>query len=93
MDQPVERAGEETEPSPAVPNKFIALLKSRKFWAALVGVALIIVKEYDPQFPLTEDQLTNLVYVVVAYIVGTSLEDGLSARKAVSNGGNSLDPA
>jgi len=39
---------------------------------------LIILKTYKPDFPLTEDQLTGVVYVLVAYILGTGIEDGLS---------------
>jgi len=55
-------------------DKFKALLASRKFWAAAVGTGLVVVKAYQPDFPLTEDQLTNVVYVIVAYILGTAIE-------------------
>ena len=60
-------------------DKLMELLKSRKFWAALVGVVLVAVKAFKPDFPLTEEQLTNVVYVLVAYIIGTGIE---SAKKA-----------
>lgn len=60
-------------------DKVKALLASRKFWAAVVGTGLIIAKAFRPDFPLTEEQLTNVVYVLVAYIIGTGIED---ARKA-----------
>ncbi len=73
---------EQTPSVPAAPNKLELLLKSRKFWAALVGLGLVVTKAYDPNFPLGEEQLTNLVYVLVAYIVGTSLEDGFRATGA-----------
>lgn len=63
-------------------NKLKQLLASRKFWAALVGLALVIVKAYRPDFPLAEEQVTHLVYVLAAYILGVALEDGLSAPKA-----------
>ncbi len=85
-DQPVERTGQEdaeTRGSGDAANKFVLLLKSRKFWAALVGVGMVVTKHFDPTFPLADDQVTNLVYVVVAYILGTSLEDGLRS-KAIS---------
>ena len=62
-------------------QKFKMLLASRKFWAALIGFVLIIVKAWDPEFPLAEDQLTGIVYVLVAYILGTGIEDGLSRSK------------
>jgi len=61
-------------------DKFKQLLGSRKFWAALVGLALIVVKTWDPEFPLAEEQLTAIVYVLVAYILGTGIEDGLSRQ-------------
>lgn len=59
-------------------SKIKLLLASRKFWAALIGLLLIILKTFKPDFPLSEDQLTGVVYVLVAYILGTGIEDGLS---------------
>ena len=59
-------------------EKIKLLLGSRKFWAALIGLALVIIKAFKPDFPLAEDQLTAVVWVLVAYILGTGLEDGLS---------------
>lgn len=58
--------------------KFKQLLGSRKFWAAFFGLALVVLKAYQPDFPLQEEQLTGVVYVLVAYILGTGIEDGLS---------------
>jgi hypothetical protein len=59
-------------------SKFILLLGSRKFWAAFIGLVLVIVKAWRPDFPLAEDQLVSVVWVLVAYILGTGIEDGLS---------------
>jgi hypothetical protein len=59
-------------------DKIKLLLGSRKFWAALIGLALIIIKAFRPDFPLAEEQLTAVVYVLVAYILGTGIEDGFS---------------
>jgi hypothetical protein len=59
-------------------TKLKLLLASRKFWAALIGLFLIILKAWKPDFPLAEEELTNIVYVLVAYIMGTGIEDGLS---------------
>ena len=64
-------------------NKLLLLLASRKFWAALIGLALVVLKSYRPDFPLSEEQVTNLVYVLMAYILGTAIEDG---GRAVNNG-------
>jgi hypothetical protein len=58
-------------------DKVKQLIGSRKFWAALIGLVLVIVKAWQPDFPLAEEQLTGVVYVLVAYILGTGLEDGL----------------
>jgi len=60
-------------------NKLSALLKSRKFWAAIAGLLLVFVNEYIPEFPLDAAQLTNVIYVLAAFILGTALEDGLRA--------------
>lgn len=59
-------------------EKFKQLLGSRKFWAALIGLILVVVKVWQPDFPLDEEQLTAVIYVLVAYILGTGIEDGLS---------------
>ena len=59
-------------------EKFKQLMGSRKFWAALIGLVLVVVKAWQPDFPLGEEQLTSVVYVLVAYILGTGIEDGLS---------------
>lgn len=56
-------------------EKLLMLVKSRKFWAALVALVLIIVRAFDPEFPLDEELLTKVVWIVVAYIVGTGIED------------------
>ena len=60
-------------------NKFSTLLKSRKFWASVVGLGLIIVRGFDPNFPLAEADLTKIVFVIVAYVLGTGLEGSATA--------------
>ena len=56
-------------------DKVLAVLKSRKFWAAIVGIVVIVAKKMDPNFPLDETNLSQMVYLLVAYILGTALED------------------
>ncbi len=58
-------------------NKLKELLTSRKFWAALIGLVAVVVKSVRPDFPLTDQQMTDIVYLLVAFIVGTSIEAGL----------------
>lgn len=57
-------------------GKWAQLLGSRKFWAALVGLGLVIVKAYRPDLPLDEGQVTSLITVLAAYILGVAIEDG-----------------
>lgn len=61
-------------------EKWKLLLQSRKFWAALVGLVMIIVTQFVPDFPFEPEQVEQFVWVIVAYITGTALEDGLSRR-------------
>lgn len=61
-------------------QKLIDLLYSRKFWAALVGLVMVVIKAYLPDFPFSEEQISALVTVLAAYILGTGLEDYRSAR-------------
>lgn len=57
-------------------EKLKYLVKSRKFWAAVGGVVAITVKALDPDFPLSDEQMTSLVVVLAAYIIGTGLDQG-----------------
>ena len=59
-------------------EKLKLLLSSRKFWAALIGLILMTVKAWKPDFPLEEEPLTAIVAMLAAYILGTALEDGLA---------------
>jgi hypothetical protein len=64
-------------------SKLKYLLTSRKFWAALVGLLMITLKAWHPDFPLTEEQITDFVYLLIAYITGTALEDGLGRTQII----------
>ena len=55
-------------------SKWKTLLTSRQFWAALVGLAFVVIQGFDPNFPLDEAQVSNLMYVLVAYILGVAIE-------------------
>jgi hypothetical protein len=57
-------------------DKLYYLLRSRKFWASLVGIAFILL---GPRAGIQEAELTAGVVTIVAYIMGTALEDGLRA--------------
>jgi hypothetical protein len=61
-------------------NKLQLLLRSRKFWASVIGLIIIIVNAFHPDLPLDSEQITEIVYVIISYILGTAIEDGLSAH-------------
>ena len=61
-------------------NKFEGLLKSRKFWASVLGVGLVVLRAFVPDFPISDEQISEVVLLLVAFIVGTGLEAGLSRR-------------
>jgi len=55
--------------------KVKGLVTSRKFWAAMVGLFLVVLKAFKPDFPLSETETTNIIYVLIAYILGTAISD------------------
>jgi hypothetical protein len=61
-------------------SKVAMLVRSRKFWAAFVGLGVVIGQGLDPKFPLQADMTTNIVYLLVAYILGTGIEDSARAK-------------
>lgn len=63
-------------------EKLKQLIGSRKFWASLLGLILMVVKAWRPTFPLEEEQLAGIIAVLMAYILGTGIEDGLRSRGA-----------
>ncbi len=67
----------------------IGLLRSRKFWAALVGVVTLVLRAVVPGFPLDDGQLTAVILTIAAYIFGTGTQDGLAILTARLNGNGS----
>jgi hypothetical protein len=55
-------------------NKFEQLIRSRKFWAAFVAVAIAV---FGARAGVSEGELILAVGTLVTYILGTALEDGL----------------
>lgn len=56
-------------------TKFFYVLRSRKFWAAFIGLVFVVLEAFYPDFPITSEQLTNLIYLLIAYIMGVALDD------------------
>lgn len=63
-----------------------SLLKSRKFWAAVVGIIYSMIYLVWPDFPIPEESVTGVVGTVVSYILGVALEDGLRGSEQKSGG-------
>lgn len=55
-------------------DKFVGLFKSRKFYAALVGLVGVIVNDVTGK-PLDESAVLAFVGVIASYILGTAWED------------------
>lgn len=47
-----------------------ALLKSKRFWAAVASIAVVVLKD---KVPLTEDQISLVVLAIGGWIVGESI--------------------
>jgi hypothetical protein len=61
------------------------LLRSRKFWATISGLGLVILRTLLPDFPLADDQITAIILTLSAYTFGTGLQDGLSQKQEVKH--------
>jgi hypothetical protein len=57
-----------------MPDKLLWLLQSRKFWATIAAVAFLLV---GTRAGVDQEALTKAVLTIIAYILGTALEDGL----------------
>ena len=59
-------------------DKFIALLKSRKFWAAVLGVVGVILVDVAGLDAASAELIVQAIMAIAAaFILGTALEDGL----------------
>jgi len=63
------------------PAKLLAVFRSRKFWAALIGTIFVVLDEFVPAFPLEAEQVTNVVYMLIAYIIGVAIDDGMNGLR------------
>ena len=56
-------------------SKLQYLIRSRKFWAAVIALVMMFVVELVPNFPFDTAQVEQFVWVVVSYILGVAIED------------------
>lgn len=63
-----------------MPEQLVWVLKSRKFWASLIGLAAVIIAALGlPELP--EDKLIDAIVTIITVYVGSiAVEDGLSRR-------------
>ena len=62
-------------------SKLKALFKSRKFWAAILGVGTVTLVQINVVDQASADSLTEAIMVILGlFILGTGLEDGLARR-------------
>jgi hypothetical protein len=69
-----------TLPPDAVIERLKRLAGSRKLWAAMVGLAFLCLKQFRPDFPLTEEQLYQVVALLATYILGVGISDRRTAN-------------
>jgi hypothetical protein len=55
-------------------QKIKVMLSTRIFWAALVGLLMVVARAASPAFPLENEALTQVLFVIGAYIFGESIE-------------------
>lgn len=61
-------------------NKIFWVLKSRKFWASLIGLVSVLLVAFGlPELP-DETLIEAITTIVGIYVGSVALEDGLSRR-------------
>jgi hypothetical protein len=64
-------------PLEPIADRLRRLLGSRKLWAAVTGLAFVCLKQFKPDFPLSQEQLYQIVALLAAYILGVGISDSL----------------
>ena len=59
------------------------LLTSRKFWAALIGLLVIVLAAFVTGFEIDQERGASLAVVVVSYIIGVAVDPGPGGWKGV----------
>lgn len=59
---------------------FTGLIKSRKMWVSLISVLFIVLTQLVPNFPLSQEQVMNIVWPLIAIVLGVGVADGFKAR-------------
>jgi hypothetical protein len=59
------------------------LLTSRKFWALVIGLLVMLVGLFYPLFQLDQEQTIGLVIIVASYIMGVAVDPGPGGWRGV----------
>ena len=59
------------------------IFTSRKFWALLLGLALLFIPLLFPSFVLDEELAIGFLVVIVPYILGVAVDPGVSGWRGV----------
>ena len=59
------------------------LLVSRRFWALVLGLLVIIVGVFYPGFDLNTEEAVGLVVVISSYIIGVTVDPGPGGWRGV----------
>jgi len=60
-------------------DNFRAVLRSHKFWSLVAGLLVILLKSFWPNFPVTEAQITDLVFILGTLILGSGIQGALNS--------------
>lgn len=62
-----------------------ALLKSKRFWTAMLGTIVIVVSAFEPHLAEKFEQIVPAVIVIVGFVVGGyTIEDTVNPPSAAS---------
>lgn len=56
-------------------EKLKKMIQSRKFWASVVGLLLVVFRTFVEDFPISDEQMMQAILILVSFIIGTGLED------------------
>jgi uncharacterized membrane protein YqjE len=57
-----------------------ALLKSKRFWSAVLGLVMMVLINFDPRLTDNAEQLTASVLIIISLLVGGyAVEDAIEA--------------
>lgn len=63
-------------------TKLGQILKSRIFWAAMAALGFLVINAVLPDFPFSEAQVSGVVVVLGAYMLGEAIESAGTTSQA-----------